>query len=137
MAKKKAFDDEVREHGEAALAAEFKRVFDACPEISGIRWRQYTPYFNDGDACEFSVGEFEWAHNQTDEEFPEWCTDDDDDLDEQFGSSYGAEGREAEVQSAVNSLERIPKEIFEVCFDDHASIIATREGFTVEEYSHD
>lgn len=25
------------------------------PEFGAIRWRQYTPYFNDGDACVFGV----------------------------------------------------------------------------------
>lgn len=27
----------------------------AFPEVDAIRWPQFTPYFNDGDACEFSV----------------------------------------------------------------------------------
>jgi hypothetical protein len=26
-----------------------------CPEVTGIHWTQYTPYFNDGETCEFSV----------------------------------------------------------------------------------
>ena len=27
------------------------------PALKAIRWNQYTPYFNDGDPCTFSVGE--------------------------------------------------------------------------------
>ena len=27
------------------------------PEVGGVKWYQYTPYFNDGDPCEFSTGE--------------------------------------------------------------------------------
>lgn len=46
---------------------------DLCKEIiaeSGaqqIRWAQYTPYFNDGDPCEFGVGEpeFIFANDDT------------------------------------------------------------------------
>lgn len=34
-----------------AVAAFFK----AFPEIEAMMWHQYTPYFNDGDSCEFSV----------------------------------------------------------------------------------
>ncbi|UDL15302.1 hypothetical protein SEA_KUDEFRE_73 [Gordonia phage Kudefre] len=29
----------------------------AFPEVEAVRWEQYTPYFNDGDACEFGVRE--------------------------------------------------------------------------------
>jgi hypothetical protein len=39
-------------------AAEFLALIDevlAVPGIEAIKWRQYTPYFNDGDACEFSI----------------------------------------------------------------------------------
>ena len=31
--------------------------FKLYPEVAAICWRQYTPYFNDGDTCEFSVHE--------------------------------------------------------------------------------
>lgn len=27
------------------------------PEVRGLAWTQYTPYFNDGDSCVFGVGE--------------------------------------------------------------------------------
>lgn len=29
----------------------------AYPEVEAVRWEQYTPYFNDGDVCEFGVRE--------------------------------------------------------------------------------
>lgn len=35
--------------------------FDACPEITSIFWTQYTPYFNDGESCEFSVHELHYT----------------------------------------------------------------------------
>lgn len=31
--------------------------FNNYPEVSAVIWQQYTPYFNDGDTCEFSVHE--------------------------------------------------------------------------------
>lgn len=34
--------------------------FNAYPEVAAIRWRQYTPHFNDGDTCEFGVHELEF-----------------------------------------------------------------------------
>ena len=45
----------MQEYGEAALREAFKVFFDTCPEVEEIAWSQYAPYFNDGDACEFSV----------------------------------------------------------------------------------
>lgn len=38
------------------LAPYIEAVF-AFPEIAGIAWTQYTPYFNDGEPCTFSAGE--------------------------------------------------------------------------------
>lgn len=31
-----------------------KELFSLYPELKSFGWRQYTPYFNDGEACEFS-----------------------------------------------------------------------------------
>ena len=31
------------------------RFLNTCPEVTGVHWVQYTPYFNDGDSCEFGV----------------------------------------------------------------------------------
>lgn len=30
-------------------------VFNSCPSLNTISWTQYTPYFNDGDPCEFGI----------------------------------------------------------------------------------
>ena len=36
------------------LKEEFKEFFKKVPEVKVIKWTQYTPYFNDGDPCEFT-----------------------------------------------------------------------------------
>lgn len=36
----------------------FSEFFTNYPEIKAVVWNQYTPYFNDGETCEFSVNEF-------------------------------------------------------------------------------
>lgn len=48
---------EFKTKAQAAMKESFKEVFDLFPEITAIRWVQYTPYFNDGETCEFSVHE--------------------------------------------------------------------------------
>ena len=33
----------------------FTEIFKQAPNLKSFGWRQYTPYFNDGDSCEFGV----------------------------------------------------------------------------------
>ena len=48
--------DLVKTEGKKALKEFVKEFFDATGgTVKALRWRQYTPYFNDGDACEFHV----------------------------------------------------------------------------------
>jgi hypothetical protein len=56
---KAQYDARLKRDGEAAVKEAFKELFDAYPEIRSVVWTQYTPYFNDGDTCEFSVHEFD------------------------------------------------------------------------------
>ena len=37
------------------LSVVFDSFFSAHPQVNTIHWTQYTPYFNDGDECVFSV----------------------------------------------------------------------------------
>jgi hypothetical protein len=43
------------------LQGEFNEIiklfFEECPKVQALVWTQYTPYFNDGDECIFSVNE--------------------------------------------------------------------------------
>lgn len=39
------------------IEAACSQFFEQCPEVEKISWTQYAPYFNDGEACEFSVNE--------------------------------------------------------------------------------
>jgi len=37
------------------MNVEFRKVFEEFPELQNFSWRQYTPGFNDGDPCYFTV----------------------------------------------------------------------------------
>lgn len=52
-AKRKALQEELR----LGFPEMFKEVFENYPEIHRFSWVQYTPYFNDGEECTFSVGD--------------------------------------------------------------------------------
>ena len=43
------------------IEAAVQNFLDECPEVESVSWTQYTPYFNDGDACEFSVNEVHYV----------------------------------------------------------------------------
>lgn len=48
---------QMREKSEGLIEGMVKLFLDECPEVTGVHWTQYTPYFNDGEACEFRVNE--------------------------------------------------------------------------------
>ena len=51
---KKQFEEKMKN----AFTDIFETFFRNYPEITAVGWNQYTPYFNDGDPCEFRIGEF-------------------------------------------------------------------------------
>lgn len=49
----------MKQQGKAALEEAFTSFFDKHPEAKALVWVQYTPYFNDGEPCEFRVNGME------------------------------------------------------------------------------
>lgn len=127
------------------------------PLIESFGWQQYTPYFNDGDPCEFGVHS-PWFRT----------TEDDEDADTyDLAVDYGAhptlgdtedtyEGNypnrvlvSSIYQGAHEATYRACRELsaaigggaFEdallVAFGDHAEVTVTRSGIQVDFYEHD
>lgn len=132
--------------GQQIFKLAFKEFFDANPEVNVVGWRQYTPYFNDGEPCEFNCyasyafvsnakdyGQIEYGeYNGEDESV--WISDGD----------YGDLNEELIPQSVLDNadalrslLAKIDDSVFLDMFGDHVQVFATREGFDVQEYSHD
>lgn len=124
----------VQEAGKTAVAALFKAFFAEYPEVKAVGWTQYTPYFNDGDPCVFSVGEPYLSTKDAD--FSEVASlYDDDDGGHGFEEGYALKGK---LKTACSRIEAsMTSEIFEAAFGDHALVIATPAGFHVSEYSHE
>lgn len=53
-AKIAALNEEIRAMATEVLTDAASQLFEDHPIVEKIFWTQYTPYFNDGDACEFS-----------------------------------------------------------------------------------
>lgn len=54
-AKMRAAQEEARAVARDAFKEGAAELFAAHPKLDSIGWSQYTPYFNDGDACVFSA----------------------------------------------------------------------------------
>lgn len=89
------------------LKSSFKKFFELNPEIQSIEWTQYTPYFNDGEECIFSVNEM----------FFRLVGDDDSDLydleSKYTVSSYALDIISGKYTSAYYSKERALREVAE------------------------
>lgn len=47
----------LQEKGQSIFEEAAKEIFKKYPNLDSFSWTQYTPHFNDGDACNFSVNE--------------------------------------------------------------------------------
>lgn len=127
------------------------------PRVEAIRWSQYTPYFNDGEPCEFSVDEYSigikfFGLDENDSTYRNdgFITDDDvysypDGFKANLpdhGRVYKTEINGVDISGIDKLLEIVPigdhhMVFLRESFGDHAEVTATREGFHVEYYEHD
>lgn len=145
--------------------ARFLELLDAvltAPDVSAVRWRQWVPGFNDGDPCEFTMGEFYLKPTTPLPEDPEDDADndiydDDDDETGEYGDGFRDVGDLTRVWDdntskyvplpnphpggeplrKLNEHSRHFEAVMRESFGDHAIITATRDGFDVEFYEHD
>ena len=140
--------DEKRKQLSGELQKEFPKLLQPLLEkskvIESIGWTQYTPYFNDGDSCEFQVHNSDLDINGVDYYDLE---DEFDIFEEEIWSSstrrtvpnpnYNPE--EAEILNQIKEiLHSIPKDFYEDLFGDHVQVTVYRDGrVEVEDYDHD
>lgn len=127
---------ELKALGEKLFKQSAEIFFQQFPEVESFRWTQYTPYFNDGEPCVFSVHDW-YTVNLTNG----------DQLEDVYYSEYlnrrNAEaGNEPDLETRVaNTLHDLLGEVDEdtmlALFGDHAQVIVSRNGIDVEEYDHD
>lgn len=120
------------EDAKAALTPALQQVFTDHPEIKAYGWAQYTPYFNDGEPCEFSVNDIyvSTSDEREDSFYGDGWTDG-------YGDAQGVspEGlaKLGALQKTFGSMEEVLKD----AFGDHVRVIVTRDGVDVDEYDHD
>ena len=123
-----------------------KEFFDKNPNVTAIVWTQYTPYFNDGDTCEFGVNDATFT-NAPDPSNVRWGEYDGDEEVAADGSEIFAweswgdapEGLNVEMCKAFDRMicSSEMEDVMKAMFGDHVKVVATREGFDVDDYDHD
>jgi hypothetical protein len=140
------------------MKEEFSKFFKEVPEVKAIGWVQYTPYFNDGDECTFSKDDFLASFKDLDDDdlrekiFEAECDSvpEPDANTRQSTASwairaverYNALSNEDKVTSEkfrafAGSVNGVPNDVWKAAFGDHVMVIATKDGFKIEEYEHD
>ncbi len=125
----------VKAEGQAALKEAFGELFAANPSLKSVKWRQYTPYFNDGDPCEFGVHDF---HVLADGLEKTKYADKEGFVEDTYDMNDEQKTLAEPLLSAARALSRlVPRDVMLAAFGDHVKVAATREGFAVTEYEHD
>jgi len=115
---KEELDNKIKAEGMTAIKAFFKEYFEKRPDVYGVKWAQYTPYYNDGEPCVFRVGSVGVFPTKKDFE---------------NGESWDFESYGEEPETSLNQIE----DILETIFGDHTEVSVTREELTTEGYEHD
>lgn len=111
-----------------------REIFQRFPKLQAFRWRQYTPYFNDGDACEFYVYASE----------PDMKAIGDEDFTDGYEIGDGKYSNEPPhpmydaAQAVSKYLGSFGNDMLERIFGDHVEVTCDREkGASADVYDHD
>ena len=131
-AKRDEYKAMVKTMGKEAVSEALKSLFEDHPSLTAVSWTQYTPYFNDGEPCEFGVHSLSFRTTETAEDA------EDDEGNEGWDYIPYGEDNQTDLTRALKKFAKLRDEdIMLECFGDHVQVTATRDGVEVEEYSHD
>lgn len=130
-------------------------IFDTYPEVKSVSWTQYTPYFNDGEPCEFwcnsgdfgvngfsdysDEGEFEdsidvFADGEVSNY--EWNRDENGRATTKIYNN--PEARSVKIYKAISGfMEQLDDDDFKTMFGDHVEVTVRKGEITIDEYEHD
>lgn len=127
---------EYKQYGVAEFLAAIDTILDV-EGVEAVRWDQYTPYFNDGDACEFSIHDIQVKLAGDDE-----SGDYEDGFQDSWTLTYYAEKENRTLPAGLKEALKGWKpahfeDVAKTNFGDHARVIATKAGFDVEYKDHE
>jgi len=102
-----------------------KPVFDKYPDAQKVSWRQYTPYFNDGDECIFGM---HGGYDSIDINGVDYYNDE----------NYEKPEKKEMFNEFADTLGAISEEFYKDLFGDHVEVTILRNGeIETEEYDND
>ena len=127
-----------------------KEIFEKHPKVESFGWSQYTPYFNDGDTCTFSVNTDYISINGEHVDDSNWVS-------EKNITNWGTWNRDLRTYEGrvevpnldynselvkgadeiVEFLSNFDDDFYITRFGDHAEITVSKDGVDVDEYEHD
>ncbi len=136
---------ELKECFKDALKESADILFQKYPKLESFSWAQYTPYFNDGDPCEFSIyeephsliyGGIDIGEYSENDSIYNWRTKD---LTE-FGKTLFTDLGEYKVLQDnlivfINNLQKMEKTVQSILGE--GLVIIDRNGVEIEDYDHD
>lgn len=152
-AERKRLKQEALEASKLGFKSMSDGLFNTHPDLESFTWRQYTLYFNDGDACTFSA-------RKEDMESIDFLFTDGTDGDAWMSETiYVADGVEnstwgtrtkykqepnaafdaakvATAEAVLEFLAHFNDEVLEEMFGDHVAVTVSREGVSVDEYTN-
>lgn len=142
---------EIQEKGQQKLKEVFRLFWESNPNVHLITWTQYTPYFNDGSECVFSLSEIFFSNLADSNEFKNIDYDTyEGDLENIWVSSSDGDWENGKLKKDsqkmdFNMAEELSnflqsdsmEDVLKLLLEDHVKVFATREGFTAVYYEHD
>lgn len=104
-------------------------LFEQYSVLEAIVWNQYTPSFNDGDPCTFSIDEFrvkfDGGHEDSDYE---------DDTYDSYSEFPDEPDKEQAIKYVNEMCSQFPEAMCLNMFGDDVTVTLTKDGFTTDEY---
>lgn len=107
------------------------------PEVKTISWTQYVPTFNDGDPCEFTLGEVYYALVDWQQfEDPHW-PDNSEDSDGKVFGDYHRDGASEELKASMKEFSVLLydcKGVLETLYGSNVWVRLHASGAEVDEF---
>jgi hypothetical protein len=118
--------------GSEFFKEECAALFAKNPDLKSFGWKQYCPYFNDGDACTFSAHTQDPLINGFD-----YYNDDPEEMEEGEGIPLDVKRLEELRTQVTQFLEQYDDVDLENWFGDHVEVTVTPDSVSTCDYDHD
>lgn len=107
--------------------------------LEAVAWSQYSPYFNDGDPCTFSINEIYYVKSGIEEHgipYKAWQFEDGNyELVTLYGDSEDKDL--VDLCKSITDVINLNEDAFEYEYDDGVTVVITKDDVQVEECEHD